>query len=159
VTAADGSQRVLNGGEWKARGQRVTLVIDPVEADVIVRRIFEPYVRGKGLASIAAALNEAAIRPPDSNQRRGSSAWTKGSLWSILRNAAYVGTATYGKARYSEIGKKRGKVRRPTGEWVIVEGAVPQIVPTELWHAAQAKHGTRRFGIGRPWHRPYLLSG
>jgi recombinase-like zinc beta ribbon protein len=36
---------------------------------------------------------------------------------------------------------------------------VPAIVPVELWEAAQAKHGTRKFGIGRPWHRPYLLSG
>jgi Recombinase/Recombinase zinc beta ribbon domain len=104
-------------------------------------------------------LNEAAIRPPDSDRRRGSVAWTKSSVWSILRNAAYVGTATYDKARYSEIGKKRGKLRRPTGEWVIVEGAVTLIVSPELWQAAQAKHGTRRFGIGRPWHRPYLLSG
>src|SRR6266852_5612673 len=25
--------------------------------------------------------------------------------------------------------------------------------------AAQAKHGTRKFGVGRSWHRPYLLNG
>ena len=38
-------------------------------------------------------------------------------------------------------------------------GAVPPIVPEPLWQAAQAKHGTRPFGVGRPWHRPYLLGG
>jgi Recombinase len=102
VTGPDGRKRVLADGEWKARGQRVVLVVDAMEADVVVSRIFGPYVRGQGLATIAAALNEAAIRPPDSNRRRGSVAWTKSSVWSILRNAAYVGTATYGKARYSE---------------------------------------------------------
>lgn len=37
--------------------------------------------------------------------------------------------------------------------------AVPAIVTADLWQAAQAKRGTRRFGTGRPWHRPYLLSG
>src|SRR4030095_9969452 len=40
-----------------------------------------------------------------------------------------------------------------------VNSAVPAIIPNDLWEAAQAVHGTRQFGIGRPWHRPYLLSG
>jgi hypothetical protein len=40
-----------------------------------------------------------------------------------------------------------------------VPGAVPPIVREPLWLAAQAKHGTRPFGVGRPWHRPYLLGG
>jgi hypothetical protein len=42
---------------------------------------------------------------------------------------------------------------------VVVPDAVPVIVPAEVWAAVQAKHGTRKFGIGRPWHHPYLLSG
>ena len=89
----------------------------------------------------------------------GGRAWTKGTLWAILRNPIYMGTVAYAKARYSEIGKKRGKARRPVSEWTVVKGAVPAIVPMDLWSAAQAKQGTRKFGIGRPWHRPYLLSG
>ena len=28
-----------------------------------------------------------------------------------------------------------------------------------MWAAAAAAHGTRRFGVGRPYHRSYLLSG
>lgn len=51
-----------------------------------------------------------------------------------------------------------GKVRRSEADRVVVEGSVPAIVPRELWEAAQARHGTRRFASGRPWHRPYLLS-
>ena len=42
---------------------------------------------------------------------------------------------------------------------MIVEGVAPAIIPSGLWAAAQARHGTRKFGVGRPWHRPYLLSG
>lgn len=60
--------------------------------------------------------------------------------------------------RYREIGKKRGKLRLPEAEHM-VENTVPAIVERELWEAAQARHGTRGFGTGRPWHRPYLLSG
>src|SRR5207245_1999530 len=74
-------------------------------------------------------------------------------------NPAYRGRLVYAKARYSEVGKKAGKQRRPESDWVVVENALPVIVPATLWEAAQAKHGTRRFGVGRPWHRPYLLSG
>ena len=84
--------------------------------------------------------------------------WTKGTLWAILRNPIYIGTLVFAKARYSEIGRKREKLRRPQDEWSIVENAVPAIVPRPLWTAAQQRHGTRRFGVGRPYHRPYLLS-
>jgi len=70
----------------------------------------------------------------------------------------YIGTLVTGKCRYSEVGKKRGKLKRPASEHVVAEGAVPAIIEGDLWRAAQAKHGTRRFGTGRPWHSPYLLS-
>jgi hypothetical protein len=33
------------------------------------------------------------------------------------------------------------------------------VVPAALWETAQAPHGRRRFASGRPWHRPYRLSG
>lgn len=80
-------------------------------------------------------------------------------MWWILRNVIYVCTLAYGKARYRELGKKRGKIRLPDTEHVIVENAAPAIISRQVWDAAQARHGTRRFGAGRPWHRPYLLSG
>jgi len=83
----------------------------------------------------------------------------KGTIWAILRSPVYIGRTVYAKARYSEIGKKKGKVQRAEADRIVVEGAVPTIVPRELWDAAQARHGTRKFGVGRPWHRPYLLSG
>jgi hypothetical protein len=84
---------------------------------------------------------------------------TKGTVWAILRNPLYRGVLVYGKARYSEIGKKRGKVTRPASERVEVPDAVQAIISETVWRAAQAKHGTRPFGVGRPWHRPYLLGG
>jgi hypothetical protein len=67
----------------------------------------------------------------------------------ILRSPVYIGRTVYAKARYSEIGKKKGRVQRAEADRIVVEGAVPTIVPRELWDAAQARHGTRKFGVGR----------
>jgi hypothetical protein len=69
-----------------------------------------------------------------------------------------VGVFDAGLRVEAEIGKKRGKVRRPEADRVVLEGGAPAIVPRELWDAAQTRYGTRRFASGCPWHRPYLLS-
>jgi len=137
----------------------VCLVVDPLEA-AVVREIYEAYVeRQRGIGGIVQDLNARAVPAPASDRRQGRAAWGKGTVWAILRNPIYRGTLIYGKAQYSEVGKKHGKRRRPESEWVTAEGVAPTLVSDGLWRAAQAKHGTRRFGVGRPWHRPYLLSG
>ena len=152
----DGTLLILE--RWKARGEAIILFADPVEAAVVME-IYECYVnRGMGLAAIAEMLNVRAVPTPTSDRRQGIRAWTKGTLWAMLRNPIYVGTLIYGKSSYSEIGRKRGKVRRPDSYRVVVRQAAPVIVPEGLWLAAQAKHGTRKFGVGRLWHRPYLLT-
>jgi DNA invertase Pin-like site-specific DNA recombinase len=148
VRQPDGSVRVLSPGRWKARSEVVVLVPDAFEAEIL-GEIYQSYVAGKGLVAIVAVLNDRGVPAP-----RGGGAWTKGTLWAILRNPLYKGTVIYGKARYSNIGKKQGKVRRAESEWVVVEDAAPMIIPLELWNAAQAQHGKRKFGVGRPWHRP-----
>jgi len=62
----DGALRLLEPGRWKAKGERVSLVPDPVEAG-IVREIFDSYAhRGWGLAAIAHRLNARGVPPPAS---------------------------------------------------------------------------------------------
>lgn len=65
----------------------------------------------------------------------------------------------YGRARYREVGKKRGKLRRPENEHVVANDAAPAIVPVPLWEAARAKHGSRRFASGRPGIGPTCCPG
>jgi DNA invertase Pin-like site-specific DNA recombinase len=150
----DGTLTVVE--RWKARGETVVLMPDPLEAAVAVE-MYESYVyRGMGLMAIAEMLNVRGVPTPRSDRRQGIGVWTKPTLWAMLRNPIYIGTLVYAKSRYSEVGRKRGKVRQPNP--VTMEQAVPAIVPRELWEAAQAKHGTRKFGVGRPYHHPYLLS-
>ena len=155
----DGSTRVLEPGRWKAKGERVSLVLDPFEAEV-VREIYTAYVtQSRGLAAIAHHLNERGVPPPASGHRHGVPAWTKTTIWGILRNPIYRGTLVYATTGYAEIGKRRGRVKRAPASHIVVDRAYPEIVPAELWQAAQGAHAPRRFGVGRPWHRPYLLSG
>lgn len=151
--------RPLEAGRWKARGERVTLVVEPIEAEV-VRWVFDAYTRrGLGLLAIASTLNARGVPPPGSLRRLGRGVWAKGTVWAILRNPAYKGDLVWGRARYREVGRKRGKRPLPETERVTVPGGVPAIVTPEVWEAAQRRHGQRRFASGRPWHRPYLLSG
>ena len=155
---AAGTVCILEPGRWKAKGECVTLVVEPVEA-AVVREIFAAYVHQDwGLAAIAHRLNDRGVPPPASARRRGTPAWTKNTIWAILRNPIYRGRLVYAKTGYAEIGKRRGKVQRPVADRIVVDQAFPEIVPPELWETAQAKHEPRRFGVGRPWHRPYLLS-
>ena len=142
----------------KAKGERSTLVVDQREANVVLE-VYDAYVRRRlGIATIANSLNSRCVQAPTSYRRIGPGTWTKVTLWAMLRSRIYVGVLVTGKARYSEIGRKRGKLRRPVSEHVVVEGAVPAILARDLWDAAQRRHGTRRFGTGRPWRSPYLLS-
>lgn len=150
IARGDGTTIPLEAGRWKARGERVVLIVDPVEAAVVRQEIFQVYVAGGlGVRAIAQRLNEQGVPPPSALRGVGRAAWSKGTVWSILRNPIYTGRLVYGKARYRDVGKKRGKRRVPDAEHVVVEGAAPSIVPRELWDAAQARHGVRRFGVGR----------
>ena len=160
IANADGTTTPIAAGRWKARGEHVVLVVDPVEAVIVRTRIFEAYVTGGlGVRAIAQRLNADGVAPPAALRRIGRAAWAKGSVWAILRNPIYMGVLIYGKARYRDVGRKRGKYRLPDAEHIVVKAAAPVIVPRDLWEAAQARHGARRFAAGRPWHRPYLLSG
>jgi DNA invertase Pin-like site-specific DNA recombinase len=160
VRRPDGSVHAVAPGRWKARGEIVCLLVEPTEG-AVVREIYQSYAsRGLGLGAIADNLNRRGVPAPQAaRSRERRSAWSKSTLWAVLRNPLYRGTLVYGKARYAEIGKKRGKQRRPPAEHVVVPGAVPALVTDELWQVAQAKHGTRKFGVGRPYQYPYLLSG
>ena len=113
IRGPDGVAHPAAPGRWKAKGETAFLEPEPLAADVI-REIYAWYVTEElGLAAIAARLNAQAIPAPASLRRTGVAAWTKGTIWAILRNPLYRGVLVYGKARYSEIGKKRGRYAGP----------------------------------------------
>lgn len=68
------------------------LTIEPTQAEV-VKRIFESYLTGMGMASIADELNAAAIP-----RKYGRSRWYHTTIFYILTNIAYVGDAIWQKS-------------------------------------------------------------
>jgi DNA invertase Pin-like site-specific DNA recombinase len=117
------------------KGRKRQLIVEESEA-VVVNRIFQSYLHGDrgrelGLYGVAARLNEQGILI------RGRQ-WTKGRIYEVLTNRAYIGEHYFNKYE-----KHGGAVRRmkPRQEWVPVK--VEPIVAKDLFAAVKEKLESR----------------
>jgi site-specific DNA recombinase len=114
------------------------LVINESEAEV-VRQMFHWLVDEQfSTYQIVKRLNESGQRT-----RRGNARWASGTVYNILRNAAYAGRYCYNRRiqqpaqrknmPVDQLRKRGGhsKTLRPPEEWIAV--AVPSIIEPELW--------------------------
>jgi site-specific DNA recombinase len=127
------------------------------EEAVVVRRMFQEYLKGKSCRLIAFALNA------EGTFTRSGGMWATADISRLLRNPLYMGTLIYNRRAWSQK-KKLGKVVfKDRSEWVEVEGAAPAIVDQETWAQVQRIRESRpRIGRGesaRTQSSPYLLSG
>jgi site-specific DNA recombinase len=122
------------GYEWRD-GNKAALDPNPVTAP-IVRRIYQEYMSGTSLRSLADHLSVEGI--PTST---GRTKWMATTLRCMLRNPAYMGEAR--AWRYSCTRTKNGKVtmrERPLEEQVsLPPGTVPALIDPPTWHAVQAR--------------------
>lgn len=117
-------------------------MLDPREAE-IVRLIFDLYSnKGKSLAAIAKYLEEEGIPT-----HYGNTNWQSSTVYYVLRNESYLGTAYMFKNRRVEPGKhpKLSKYRRrkytkkekrPRDEWVGIP--ITPLIDQNTWEAAQS---------------------
>jgi site-specific DNA recombinase len=149
--ARQGQVNVLSGAPYGYRYVRKSddaaarYEINYAEAD-IVRTVYDHYV-GTAMMSIGAItrlLNERAVPT-----RKQISRWERTTVWAILRNPAYKGTACFGKTetaprqRVTRSLRLRGGVgardsahrERPRSEWI--EIAVPAIIDEDTFARAQ----------------------
>jgi site-specific DNA recombinase len=135
----------------------------------VVRRIFDLYARGMGLAAIAKLLNLEGEVSPTPAKNRSRQAWSRYSIREMLHNERYRGVVVWNrtrKVRDPETGRKVSKAR-PRSEWKRVESPHLRIVPEELWVAAHKRNAeVNRLGISRmgglcrtQQSRKYLFSG
>ena len=77
-----------------------------IEAEArVVRDVYTHYtVTGWSIGAITRWLNEAGIAT-----RRAGTRWERSTVWAMLRNPAYRGTACFGKTRAAA----RQRVTRP----------------------------------------------
>jgi len=153
-------RRVDGGGE---AGYIVHL-----EEAKVVRQIFEWMARDRiSLHEIARRLQKQGILSP-----RGRARWERNTVWKILQNPTYQGTAAFGKTRCGErrprlrpLRHKPEQSRRPysmynvpSEKWISIP--VPAILSEGLFAEAReqlADNRKRYRGPGR--HTKYLLRG
>ena len=108
--ARSGSVNVLSGAPYgyryvgKTEESAAYYEVRESEAEV-VRDLFRLYTReALSINAIARQLNEQGVAT-----RTGKSRWERSTVWGMLRNPAYKGTACFGKTQRSE----RKKITRP----------------------------------------------
>jgi site-specific DNA recombinase len=100
------------------------------EEAVVIRRIFDAAIRGRGVQAIATELNTLGIPAA-----RGGG-WVKNAIERVLVNPAYKGASA------ANVWKRQGKSRvfkldMQCAEAIIVENAHAPIVSREVWDAVQ----------------------
>ncbi|MED3912858.1 recombinase family protein [Peribacillus simplex] len=125
------------------------LEIDPYKSE-IVKLIFDQYLQGKGMKSIAFYLNgdnkENKIYPSPKSKR-----WSEYTIGFILKNQVYIGDIVYNKRSKKErpykqpelIGKSDedvyiGNDYNEKEKWIITKGAHDAIIETEIFEQAQS---------------------
>jgi site-specific DNA recombinase len=148
--ARQGQVNVLSGAPYGYRYVRKSddaaarYEIVATEAD-IVRTVYDHYtVAGMSIGAITRVLNKRGVPT-----RKQISRWERSTVWAMLRNPAYRGTACFGKTetaarqRITRPLRLRGGIgtrdsahhERPRSEWI--EIAVPAIVDEETFVRAQ----------------------
>jgi site-specific DNA recombinase len=170
--AQAGSVNALTGAPYgyryvrKADGVPARYEILESEA-AVVREVFRRYTdEGDSLGTLARWLTATGIRT-----RTGQLRWNKSSVWGMLRNPAYQGTACFQKTRQAERRRVNRRLRqrggipahpvcsrpRPREEWI--EIIVPALVsPTQFALAQDRFERNRRFAA-RHTKQPSLLQG
>ena len=127
-------------------------VINHREA-AVVRMIFERYAAGDTYADIISRIEQTGVR--GKNGRRIES----NTLHFILRNERYTGKYIWFDREERHMHKRVG---RDNENKIIIENAIPRIVPQDVWEIVRLRmdHNKRMgYGAGRKDGHTYLLSG
>ena len=172
--AKSGQVSVLSGAPYGYRyvskqegGGTARFDIVPEEAS-IVRQIFTWMGRNRlSIAEVTRRLNEAGVRT-----RTQQSRWDRGTVWAMLKNPTYQGSAAFGKTRNGpwqpRLRPARGQKELPRHpvtatavpkeEWILIP--VPPLVDAALFAAVQEQlQENQRHARQHPRGVRYLLQG
>ena len=130
------------GYKFASDDNHYQLVIDE-ESSIIVRRMFNMFVRGKSLKFIADTLTSEKIPIPSVykslNRARKSSAygvWQTRTIDEILKNPTYIGNLTQGRRKKVNY-KIKKVVRVPKENWIICENTHEAIIDKDTFEQVQ----------------------
>ncbi|OME60887.1 resolvase [Paenibacillus odorifer] len=135
-------------GSTDGRGRNTKVIIVEEEA-MLVRKIFELYASGKGLKSIANALN-----------RDGYTTKTKGpfstcSIRDLLDNPMFIGKIRYNQYENWSEKRRKGKSTNP----ILVDGLHPAIIDQSLWDKVRLLRQKKSSMPKKRFEGEYLLTG
>ncbi len=137
------------------------------EESTVVREVYRLYTEeGLSIGGIVRKLNVQGIPT-----RKRKSLWERSTVWGILRNPAYKGTACFGKTEKSDRKKITRRLRkgggfsprcscnieRPKNEWI--EISVPAIISEETFALAHERLEKNKQLSMRRTKEPTLLQG
>ncbi|HYN07173.1 MAG TPA: recombinase family protein [Vicinamibacterales bacterium] len=136
---------------------------------VVVLRIYEQYAAGRGLPTIAHALNAEAAPSPRAQQGRRHG-WCASSVREVLRRPLYRGEIVWGRARKRDTVGQVAPALQPSGVWLRRAAPELRVVSAELAALVDARFDGQRARTlrmhngqlrGRPPGEgsPYLLTG
>ena len=150
--ALQGVINVLSGAPYgyryirKSEHTSACYAIIDVEA-AVVRMVYDHYtVRGLSIGAVTRLLNEQGVLT-----RKGISRWERSTVWAMLRNPAYKGTACFNKTKSAKRQRVTRPIRlrggvasrdsasheRPRAEWI--EIPVPPIITEETFALAEER--------------------
>lgn len=129
-------------GYKKDPNNKYKLIVDE-KASLVVKRIFDMFVSGKGICEIARILTEEKVPIPSEykglNVGQKSTAygeWNNRTISDMLTLPTYIGNLTQG--RLKKVSYKSKKMIRPKKEdWIIVENSCPAIIDKDTFELAQ----------------------
>lgn len=130
-----GDAVIVTNRTWGYRNIAGRIEIDEEERAVI-EQIFTMYANGMGSRLICKELSRRGIR-----NRKGNTL-AESQIRSIVRNPLYKGTAVMNRTHINFDTKLREKVAKE--EWIYHENAVPPIVSSRLWSAANEQIDSNR---------------
>ena len=167
-----GCINVLSGAPYGYRYVKKTDTAEAYYAVIesqaeVVREVFELYAKELwSIGAITRQLNEQGIRT-----RLGRGPWERSTIWAMLRNPAYQGTACFGKTERAPRQRITKPLREKGGfstrsnahherepqEWIRVP--VPALVSAETFALAQERLIENKRFSARRTKTPTLLQG
>jgi site-specific DNA recombinase len=170
--AKTGSVNVLSGAPYGYRyvkkSETSAAYYEIVEEEAaIVREVYRWYTE----EALSIGQIYRRLTALDVETRRGKSTWDRSTVWAMLRNPAYQGTACFGKTEPAERKKitrllrKRGGFsprcscsrERPREEWI--EIPVPPIIRKDTFSLARERLEKNKQFSPRHTKEPTLLQG
>jgi site-specific DNA recombinase len=170
--ARTGEISVLSGAPYGYRYVRKTAetaaayLVDESEAR-IVHQVYELYtVTGLSIGAVTRWLNEHGVAT-----RKAGARWERSTVWAMLRNPAYRGSACFGKTRGAPRQRVTRALRmragissrnsssqeRPREEWI--EISVPALISDETFARAQELLQENKVRARRRTIEPSLAQG